>query len=143
MQHPDRRRTAPGELGAKVSSPLLILFRVGPDITAECSGIAADASIGLAKVKHLFAACAAVQTSVPRRLMVIGSEDTKWWDRAILEEHVARVDASLRWVSETTSAIVARDLLAWAVAASLPPRFASIPGRLPRTPARSPSPTSR
>jgi hypothetical protein len=136
MPQYDPRPTALREPAPGVSSPLLLLFGVGPEIAAECAAIAADASLGLVKVKHLFAACATVQTSVPRRLMVIGAAHTKWWDRVILEEHVARVDASVRWVSETSSVSLARDVSEWALAASRPPRAAPTTGRVALAPRR-------
>jgi hypothetical protein len=116
-------------------TPLVIIFGVGPEITAECSVRAAGASVGLAKVKSLFSACSTVQTATPRPLLVFGSTDTKWWDRSVLEDHVARADGSLRWVSEADADAVGRDITTWAVEAARPRRIAAATGRLAKAPA--------
>ena len=135
MQQFDRRPTAHRE-PARALTPLIILFGVGPEITAECSTSAAGAGVGLAKVKSLFSACATLRTSASRPLLVFASADTKWWDRSVLEDHVANAEGSLRWVSEADSDVVGRDIVAWAVDASRPKRLAAANGRLANAPRR-------
>lgn len=103
------------------SSPILIAYGLGPQFTAECVAVAKNAKIGFTAVRHLQAACSVMNTG--RATMLVASMALKWWDRAIVEEHAARVAAATLWASEANIALVTEHLVAWASEAARPRRI--------------------
>jgi hypothetical protein len=74
----------------------VILYALPADVAAECEQVATELRLARAEVKHLQAACTALQ-SHPRAMLVAGTT-IRSWDREIVEEHAARAGVPLRWV---------------------------------------------
>jgi hypothetical protein len=112
MQHLDERRLKLPSTPSKASSPMVLLFATGPEITAACAAAAERERIVLTEVRHLQGACAVLKTRRP--IIVVASSKIRWWDRAIVDEHAARVNAVVRWVSENDAWGIGELLHEWA-----------------------------
>lgn len=98
-----------------VSPPALavILYALPADVAAECGRVATELRLARAEVKHLQAACSALQAH-PRAMLVAGTT-IRSWDREIVEEHAARAGAPMRWVeADHTPDDVGAELRSWA-----------------------------
>jgi len=95
------------------SPPAVILYGLPADVAAECERVATELRLARAEVKHLQAACTALQTH-PRAMLVVGT-GIRSWDRAVVEEHAARAGVPLRWVeADHTPGDVSSELRTWA-----------------------------
>ena len=113
-----QQRTAIGSEHASTSAassapPAVILYGLPADVAAECERVATELRLARADVKHLQAACTALQAH-PRAMMVVGTT-IRSWDRAVVEEHAARAGVPLRWVeADHTPNDVSSELRSWA-----------------------------
>lgn len=107
-------RTASAEHAAVTAAPpAVILYGLPADVAAECERVATELRLARAEVKHLQAACTALQAH-PRAMLVAGTT-IRSWDREVVEEHAARHGVPLRWVeADHTPADVSSELRTWA-----------------------------
>jgi hypothetical protein len=93
-------------------TPTIILYGANADVATECEHVARELHIGRTEVRHLQAACAALEAH-PKAMLVVSSS-LRSWDRVIVEEHAARAGAPLRWVDANQQGDeVANELRAW------------------------------
>ncbi len=93
--------------------PAIILYGLPADVAAECERVATEMRLARAEVKHLQAACVALQ-SHPRAMLVAGTT-IRSWDREVVEEHAARAGVPLRWVeADHTPDDVSSEVRTWA-----------------------------
>jgi len=85
-------------------------------VARDCEAAASELRIGRAEVKHLQAACAALEAHP--EAFVVASVAIKSWDRHVLEEHAHRAGATLRWIdAERDLDDVTVPIRAWATGA--------------------------
>jgi hypothetical protein len=98
---------------AAPTPPAIILYGLPSDVAAACEGVATEMRLARAEVKHLQAACTALQ-SHPRAILVAGTK-IRSWDREVVEEHAARAGVPLRWVeADHTPDDVSSEVRTWA-----------------------------
>ncbi len=98
---------------AAPAPPAVILYGLPADVAEECERVATELRLARAEVKHLQAACVALQAH-PRAMLVAGTT-IRSWDREVIEEHAARAGVPLRWVeADHTPDDVGSELRTWA-----------------------------
>lgn len=91
----------------------MILYALPADVAAECERVATELRLARTEVKHLQAACTALQSHT--RAMLVAGTTIRSWDREIVEEHAARAGIRLRWVeSDHTPDDVSSEVRSWA-----------------------------
>ncbi len=104
---------APAHTSVASGPPAVILYALPADVAAECERVATELRLARAEVKHLQAACVALQAH-PRAMLVVGTT-IRSWDREVVEEHAARAGVPLRWVeADHTPHDVSSELRSWA-----------------------------
>ena len=93
--------------------PAVILYALPADVAAECERVATELRLARAEVKHLQAACSALQAH--SQAMLVAGTSIRSWDREVVEEHAARHGVPLRWVeADHTPHDVSSELRTWA-----------------------------
>lgn len=111
-----RMTPSKGASSPTVPSLTLITYAVSPEVARDCEAAASELRIGRAEVKHLQAACAALEAHP--QAFVVASAAIKSWDRHVLEEHAYRAGATLQWIDgERDEGDVTPHIRAWATGA--------------------------
>jgi hypothetical protein len=93
--------------------PAVILYALPADVAAECERVATELRLARAEVRHLQAACIALQAHP--RAMLVAATTIRSWDREVVEEHAARAGVPLRWVeADHAPGDVSSEVRTWA-----------------------------